>query len=85
MSTIALFTEMHMKNHVSEHVLQCTSWYPVHSALNVGLKLLQCVWMIWIRSILEMPHKKKSGGLKSGDRGGHNLFEMRRPGNTDSK
>jgi hypothetical protein len=80
MPTITLFTEMHTTNHVSERVLQYTSWYPVHSALNIDLKLLQCVWMI-----REIPHKKKSVGLKSGDRGGHNLFEMRRPGNTDSK
>jgi hypothetical protein len=43
MSTITLFTEMHTTNHVSEHVLQCANWYPVHRALNVGLKLLQCV------------------------------------------
>jgi hypothetical protein len=43
MSTTTLFTEMHTTNHVSEHVLQYASWYPVHSALNVGLKLLQCV------------------------------------------
>jgi hypothetical protein len=28
-----------------------------------------------------MLHKKKSGGLKSGDHGDHNLFEMWRPGN----
>jgi hypothetical protein len=40
---MSLFTEMHTTNHVSEHVLQCASWYPVHSALNFGLKLLQCV------------------------------------------
>jgi hypothetical protein len=63
MSTNTLFTEMHTTNHVSEHVLQCASWYPVHSALNFGLKLLHCVWMIWINIILEMPPKKKSGGL----------------------
>jgi hypothetical protein len=43
MSTITLFTEIHTTNHVSEHVLQCASRYPVYSALNVGLKLLQCV------------------------------------------
>jgi hypothetical protein len=46
MPTITLFTKMHTTNRVSEHVLQCASLYPVHSALNVGLKLLQCVWMI---------------------------------------
>jgi hypothetical protein len=67
MSTITLFTEMHTTNHVSEHVLQCGSWYPVHSALNFSLKLLQCVWMIWIHSILEMPPIKRSlWGLSPG-------------------
>jgi hypothetical protein len=88
MSTITLFTEMHTANHVSEYVLQCISRYPVHSALNVGLKLLQwvcvCEWFEYTVS-LRCSHKKKSEGLKSGDRGGHNLFVMRRPGNTDSK
>jgi hypothetical protein len=86
MSTITLFTEMHTTNHVSEHILQYAGWYPVHSALNIGLKLLQCVcgWYEYTVS-LRCPHKKKSGGLKSGDREGHNLFVMRRPGNTDSK
>jgi hypothetical protein len=43
MSTITVFTEMHTTNHVREHVLQCASRYPVHSALNVGLMLLHCV------------------------------------------
>jgi hypothetical protein len=43
-----------------------------------------CGWFKYTVS-LRCPHKKKSGGLMSGDRGGHNLFEMRRPGNTDSK
>jgi hypothetical protein len=46
MPTITLFIEMHTTNHVSEHVLQCASLYNVHSALNVGLKLFQCVWMV---------------------------------------
>jgi hypothetical protein len=43
MSTITLFTEMHTTNHVREHVLQRASLYPVHSELNVVLKLLQSV------------------------------------------
>jgi hypothetical protein len=67
MSTITLFTEMHTTNHVSEHVLQCASWYPVHSALNVGLKLLQCVcgWFECTVS-LRCPHKRCLGGLSPG-------------------
>jgi hypothetical protein len=36
-----------------------------------------CGWFEYTVS-LRCPHKKKSGGLKSGDRGGHNLFEASR-------
>jgi hypothetical protein len=47
--------------------------------------LAECVDDFEYTVSLRCPHKKKSEGHKSGDRGGHNLFEMRLPGNTDYK
>jgi hypothetical protein len=68
MSTIALFIEMHATNHVSEHGLQCASWYPVHSALNVGLKLLKCVCVDDLNTQYpwDAPIKRSLGGLSPG-------------------
>jgi hypothetical protein len=63
MSTITLFTEMHTTNHVNERVLQCSSWYSVHSALNVGLKLLQCVGDLNTQYPWDAPIKRSLGGL----------------------
>jgi hypothetical protein len=58
-------------------ILSPLRWMLARSSCSV------CGWFEYTVS-LTCPHKKKSGGLKSGDRGGHNLFGMRRPGNTDS-
>jgi hypothetical protein len=56
---------MHTTNHVSEHDLQCASWYPVHSTLNVGLKLLQCVCVDDLNTQYpwDAPIKTSLGGL----------------------
>jgi hypothetical protein len=59
-------------------ILSTVRWMLAWSSCSV------CGWFEYTVS-LRCPHKYKSGGLKSGDRGGHNLFEMRRPGITDSK
>jgi hypothetical protein len=66
MPTITLFTQMPTTNHVSEHVLQCSSWYPVHSALNVGLKLLQCVGGLNTQYPWDAPIKRSLRGLSPG-------------------
>jgi hypothetical protein len=59
---------MHTTNYVSEHVLQCASWYPVHSALNVGLKLLQCMCVddLSTQYPWDAPIKRNLGGLSPG-------------------
>jgi hypothetical protein len=59
-------------------ILSTVRWMLSWSSCSV------CGWFEYTVS-LRCPHKKKSGGLKSGDRGGHNLFQMSSPGKTDSK
>jgi hypothetical protein len=59
-------------------ILSTARWMLAWSSCSV------CGWFEYTVS-LRCPHKKTSEGLKSGDRGGRNLFEMRRPGNTDSE
>jgi hypothetical protein len=55
-------------------ILSTVNWMLAWSSCSV------CGWFEYTVS-LRCPHKEKSGGLKSGDRGCHNLFEMRRPEN----
>jgi hypothetical protein len=61
-------------------ILSTVRWMLAWSSCTV------CVDDLNIQYPRDAPIKRSlGGGLKSGDRGGHNLFEMRRPGNTDSK
>ena len=43
---------------------------------DVVFQFLYGVWLVGISFPFKAPHKKKSGGLKPGDLGGHKAFEI---------
>ena len=76
MFSTTLQAELNATLHVCESGLQDVPTNRSNFTPNVVFQLLYGVWLVGIRFPSKAPHRKKSGGLKSGDLGGRKAFEI---------
>ena len=68
--------ELNATFHVCESGLQDVLTNCSNFTSNVVFQFLYGAWLVGIAFPFKAPHRKKSGGLKSGDFGGHKAFEI---------